>query len=96
MKIDRVAIAGAGAWGTALANAAARAGRKVTLVARSEKSAKAIAHAAGKSAVARESALKTASSDGRSVSVRRCGRDLMAVPAQSLRDAVVDAADAEG
>ena len=32
--LERVAIIGAGAWGTALAQAAARAGRDVTLVAR--------------------------------------------------------------
>lgn len=34
MRLDRVAIIGAGAWGTALAQAAAMAGRAVTLVAR--------------------------------------------------------------
>ncbi len=34
MPLDRVAVIGAGAWGTALAQAAALAGREVTLVAR--------------------------------------------------------------
>ncbi|RYE11013.1 MAG: NAD(P)-dependent glycerol-3-phosphate dehydrogenase [Hyphomicrobiales bacterium] len=34
MRLDRVAIIGAGAWGTALAQAAALAGREVTLIAR--------------------------------------------------------------
>jgi len=34
MSVDRIAILGAGAWGIALANAAARAGREVTLIAR--------------------------------------------------------------
>jgi glycerol-3-phosphate dehydrogenase (NAD(P)+) len=34
MPLDRVAVLGAGAWGTALAQAAALAGREVTLVAR--------------------------------------------------------------
>ena len=34
MKLDRIAVVGAGAWGTALANVAARAGRTVTLIAR--------------------------------------------------------------
>ena len=33
---DRIAVVGAGAFGTALANAAAQAGRKVVLLARSE------------------------------------------------------------
>jgi glycerol-3-phosphate dehydrogenase (NAD(P)+) len=34
MALDRIAVVGAGAWGAALANAAARAGREVTLIAR--------------------------------------------------------------
>ena len=34
MRLDRVAVIGGGAWGTALAQAAALAGRQVTLVAR--------------------------------------------------------------
>src|SRR5687767_13078348 len=34
MRLDRVAVIGAGAWGTALAQAAALAGRDVMLVAR--------------------------------------------------------------
>lgn len=34
MSLDRIAVAGAGAWGTALANCTARAGRDVTLWAR--------------------------------------------------------------
>ncbi len=34
MALDRIAVVGAGAWGTALANAAARAGRAVALIAR--------------------------------------------------------------
>ena len=31
MAFDRIAVLGGGAWGTALANVAARAGREVTL-----------------------------------------------------------------
>src|SRR5262245_22600636 len=34
MSFERIAVVGAGAWGTALANAIARAGRRVTLAAR--------------------------------------------------------------
>ena len=34
MPLDRVAVIGGGAWGTALAQAAAIAGRDVTLIAR--------------------------------------------------------------
>ena len=36
---NHIAVIGAGAFGTALANAAAHAGRKVTLVARNEAAA---------------------------------------------------------
>ncbi len=43
MAFERIAIVGAGAWGTALANALARAGRSVTLAARDQASAEAIA-----------------------------------------------------
>jgi glycerol-3-phosphate dehydrogenase (NAD(P)+) len=37
MSFDRIAVLGAGAWGSALANVAARAGRRVTLWARDDK-----------------------------------------------------------
>jgi glycerol-3-phosphate dehydrogenase (NAD(P)+) len=40
---DRIAVVGAGAWGVALANVAARAGRSVTLIARDEGAAAMIA-----------------------------------------------------
>jgi glycerol-3-phosphate dehydrogenase (NAD(P)+) len=39
MKFDHIAVVGAGAWGSALACVAARAGRHVTLIARSEPAA---------------------------------------------------------
>lgn len=42
MRFAAIAVVGAGAWGTALANVAARAGRHVTLVARNEAAAAAI------------------------------------------------------
>jgi len=42
MALDRIAVVGAGAWGTALANVAARAGRPVTLVARTAAAAAAL------------------------------------------------------
>ncbi len=42
MSVDRVAVLGAGAWGSALANVAARAGREVTLWARDAKAVAAI------------------------------------------------------
>src|SRR5258708_27111577 len=45
MAFERIAIVGTGAWGTALANAMARAGRAVTLASRDQASADAIARA---------------------------------------------------
>jgi len=42
MKFDHIAVVGAGAWGSALACVAARAGRHVTLIARSEQAAASI------------------------------------------------------
>jgi glycerol-3-phosphate dehydrogenase (NAD(P)+) len=42
MTLERIAVVGAGAWGTALANAAARAGRSVTLISRAETTAAAL------------------------------------------------------
>jgi glycerol-3-phosphate dehydrogenase (NAD(P)+) len=84
---DRVAVVGAGAWGTALANVIARAGRTVTLFARD-------ADAAGAIAAGRESrhlpgvridervaiaALTEQAPDGDVI--------LMVVPAQALRGA---------
>jgi glycerol-3-phosphate dehydrogenase (NAD(P)+) len=43
MSFERIAIVGTGAWGTALANAVARAGRRVTLASRDQAGADAIA-----------------------------------------------------
>src|SRR5215813_525455 len=42
MRLERIAVVGAGAWGTALANALVRAGRAVTLIARREAAATAM------------------------------------------------------
>src|SRR5204863_6352537 len=84
---DRIAVAGAGAWGTALAMAVARAGREVTLLARNPAAAAAIAASrenprlpgvrldAGIAVTAEPAALTSASAI------------LLAVPAQSVRAA---------
>ena len=45
MPFDRIAVVGAGAWGTALATVAARPGRRVTLLARDPAAAAAMAEA---------------------------------------------------
>jgi glycerol-3-phosphate dehydrogenase (NAD(P)+) len=79
-----VAVVGAGAWGVALANVAARAGRSVTLVARDESAAAAIAksrespHLPGIRIDARIGVNATLEPDAAVV--------LLAVPAQALRE----------
>jgi glycerol-3-phosphate dehydrogenase (NAD(P)+) len=83
---DRIAVVGAGAWGTALANVIARAGRKVTLFARDTATAGAMA-ANGESGrlpgvpIDRRvviSSLAEGQPDGDAI--------LIAVPAQALRN----------
>jgi glycerol-3-phosphate dehydrogenase (NAD(P)+) len=82
---DRIAVVGAGAWGTALANVIARAGRKVTLFARDAATAGAMA-ASGESG-----RLPGVPIDQRvvisSLAERQPDGDaiLIAVPAQALR-----------
>ncbi len=84
---QQITVIGAGAWGTALANAAARAGRDVTLVARDEATASAM-HRARESArlpgIALDSGIAVSGSiDGNIAQVL-----LIAVPTQSFRPAL--------
>src|SRR3954462_4039579 len=85
---ESVLVVGAGAWGTALAAVAARAGRKVTLYARNAESA------AGIAATRKNPKLSGAPLDA-AVDVTsdiahaaRANIILIATPAQNLRDAV--------
>ena len=94
MIAERIAVLGAGAWGTALANVVARAGRRVTLWARDAASAKAIA-------ASRESPRLPDLPIDKRVAIAalpggRSGQDavLIAVPAQELRAATVSLAAA--
>jgi glycerol-3-phosphate dehydrogenase (NAD(P)+) len=88
VKIERIAIAGAGAWGTALANTTARAGRKVTLVARSDKSAQEMAKQRENPRLPgirlEDGVVPTADT----AAFAEADAILMVVPAQSLREAV--------
>jgi glycerol-3-phosphate dehydrogenase (NAD(P)+) len=83
MGVDRIAVVGAGAWGVALANVGARAGRAITLVARDQKAAAAIAQTRESPrlpGVAIEGRVRIAAAvEPRSEAV------LLAVPAQALR-----------
>jgi glycerol-3-phosphate dehydrogenase (NAD(P)+) len=86
MTFDRIAVLGAGAWGSALANVTARAGRTVTLWARDPKTAAAIAATRESS---RLPGVKLA--DGIEVTsdiaqAARADAILIVVPAQDLRD----------
>ena len=94
MIAERIAVLGAGGWGTALANVVARAGRQVTLWARDAASAKAIAASRESPRLPGlpidERVAIAALPDGRS------DQDavLIAVPAQELRAATVSLAAA--
>lgn len=89
MSHQSISIVGAGAWGTALANAAARAGRDVTLFARDNAIAEKIAQA-------RESpklpGIQLAPTIGVTSDLARAGKAdavLLVTPAQSLRQATM-------
>ena len=93
MTFDRVAVVGSGAWGTALAGCAARAGRNVTLIARDERSANALA-------ASRESPRLPGIAIEASIAIggtpdAAAGADvlLLAVPAQACRAALAAFAD---
>jgi glycerol-3-phosphate dehydrogenase (NAD(P)+) len=90
MAFERIAVVGAGAWGTALANVAARAGRSVTLAARDEASASAIAQSR-MSPRLRGIRIddKVAIVPGGSPTLRAQDAILLAVPAQALRAAAL-------
>jgi glycerol-3-phosphate dehydrogenase (NAD(P)+) len=88
MGFERIAIVGTGAWGTALANALARAGRKVTLAGRDQASAAAIAAARASPRLAGhriEDRIAVAAADAAALSSQDA--ILLAVPAQQLRAA---------
>jgi len=83
MGLDRIAVVGTGAWGVALANVGARAGRAITLVARDQKAAAAISQTRESPrlpGVAIEERVRIAAAvEPESEAV------LLAVPAQALR-----------
>lgn len=86
MSFDRIAVLGAGAWGSALANVAARAGRSVTLWTRDEKIAAAIA---AKRESPRLPGMKLLDGITVTADLARAGRAdaiLIVVPAQSMRE----------
>jgi glycerol-3-phosphate dehydrogenase (NAD(P)+) len=87
MAFDRIAVVGAGAWGTALANVIARAGRAVLLAAHRAAAAEAIE---SRRESPRLPGIKLDERVGVAVASAACGRYdavLLAVPSQQLRAA---------
>jgi glycerol-3-phosphate dehydrogenase (NAD(P)+) len=86
MSFERIAVVGAGAWGSALANAIARAGRAVTLAARTRAGADAIAQSRAiprLPGVTLDRRVQVVAVDDGFAS---CDAALLAVPSQHLRE----------
>jgi glycerol-3-phosphate dehydrogenase (NAD(P)+) len=87
MKFDRVAVIGAGAWGTALANVLTRAGREVTLCARDRAAAERLSE---RRETPRLPGVRVDASVrilSMSANVSQQDAVFLAVPSQALRDA---------
>ena len=95
-SFDPIAVLGAGAWGTALANCAARAGRNVVLWARDPQAAHALAtrRESDRLAGVRLDDRVTATAD--LAETARAGAMLIVVPAQALRSVATAIAGARG
>jgi glycerol-3-phosphate dehydrogenase (NAD(P)+) len=85
MSLDRVAVLGAGAWGSALANVAARAGRRVTLWARDSKAAATIDKSRENPRLPGMKLADGVAVTGDIAQTARTEAVLIAVPAQELR-----------
>jgi glycerol-3-phosphate dehydrogenase (NAD(P)+) len=85
MSLDRIAVIGAGAWGTALANAAARAGRDVTLWARDAATIAAIIATRESPRLPGMTIDPRVTATGAIADIAHAGAVLLAVPAQHLR-----------
>jgi len=85
MTFDRIAVVGAGAWGTALANCAARAGREVTLWARDPAAVAAMVAARESPRLPGVRLDARVAATGAIADVTHADAVLLAVPAQDLR-----------
>src|SRR5215208_1558615 len=88
MSLERIAIVGAGAWGVALANVIARAGRSVTLAARDQARAAAIAASRESPRLPGVRLDERVRIVGGNTQTGRHDAILLAVPAQHLRAAL--------
>jgi glycerol-3-phosphate dehydrogenase (NAD(P)+) len=84
-----ISVVGAGAWGTALANAAARAGRDVTLYARDHAAADRIAQTRENPKLPGIQLEKSIAVTGDLAQAGRANAVLLVTPAQSLREAAL-------
>jgi glycerol-3-phosphate dehydrogenase (NAD(P)+) len=87
MNLQRIAVIGAGAWGTALASSAARAGRDVTLWARDPAVVAAIAEKRDDPDLPRPSLDDRVAVTGAIADIAHADAVLLVVPAQDLRTA---------
>ncbi|NWG24534.1 MAG: NAD(P)-dependent glycerol-3-phosphate dehydrogenase [Pseudorhodoplanes sp.] len=85
MAYERIAVVGAGSWGTALACAAARAGRSVTLVARTPEAADIIRNSREAPRLPGHRIPKEIAVAGEIGAVKDADAILLVVPAQSVR-----------
>lgn len=86
---QNISVIGAGAWGTALANAAARAGRDVTLCARNASAAEIISRGGENPRLPGIRIAKNVSATGDLARAAKAEALLLVTPAQSLRQAAV-------
>jgi glycerol-3-phosphate dehydrogenase (NAD(P)+) len=89
MAFDRIAVIGAGAWGTALANSTARAGREVTLWARDPAAVAAIASKRESPRLPGVQLDARVAATGALADVTKAEAVLLVVPAQDLRVAAI-------
>jgi glycerol-3-phosphate dehydrogenase (NAD(P)+) len=94
MALDHIAVVGAGAWGTALANAAARAGRTVTLIARDEPVATALRQSRQNPHLPGARIDERVAVAGAIADAASADAVLLVVPAQALREAAIRLAGA--
>ena len=92
--LERIAVVGAGAWGTALANAAARAGRSVTLIARAEAIAAALRTSRQSARLAGAQLDERVAVSAATAEAAAADAVLLVVPAQAMREAAITLAGA--
>src|SRR5579863_8159427 len=94
--VNVIGVAGAGAWGAALANAAAAAGRTVVLWGRDEAAMRAMAETRAIARLPGVALARAVEATSDLADFRRCEAIFVATPAQSTREAALELAAAPG